>query len=295
MTLNQLGSFAAAAEKLNLTKAAEAIGTNQSTLSLRIKELERGLGVALFVREGRTVRLTGAGALLFEQIVPILKKLDEVELLVKNAGRAESGTLKLISTNYYYEPLFKGIEVFLELYPSAQIQSGFQVFVEISKDIAFGRADLGISPTYESAPFMNIFDYLVLEQDDYCAVLPKEHPLHKKGGITMMELKNERTYISELTYEPVNAMAGGLLDAVGVKAVSTSEGHPIKAVITQARAGVGIALVPRSVAKGAGALNSCVTIDDVDMRFEQLMVWRKDNSNPTVKLFTDFLREYLKG
>src|SRR4051794_41767062 len=59
--VHQLKSFLAVAENLSFTRAAETLFLTQSAVSHQIADLERDLGVELFIRHGRTIELTAAG------------------------------------------------------------------------------------------------------------------------------------------------------------------------------------------------------------------------------------------
>ncbi|RWR25425.1 LysR family transcriptional regulator [Sinirhodobacter populi] len=85
----------AVAEHLNFRHAANALCMNQSTVSIRIKTLEQDLGVLLFERLPRGVRLTPAGRHFVEQVTAGIGQLDHA---VKTAGmlaRGDYGQLRI--------------------------------------------------------------------------------------------------------------------------------------------------------------------------------------------------------
>ena len=85
--------FVAVAEELHFGRAAERLHMSQSPLSRAIRELERELGLVLFVRTTRRVELTPAGAALLERGRRALAEVDLAVDDARRAARSESGVL----------------------------------------------------------------------------------------------------------------------------------------------------------------------------------------------------------
>ena len=93
--LNRLGAFIAVAQCGGFTAAAERLGVTKARVSLDVQRLERALGVSLFHRTTRKVRLTEAGRQLLEDTAPLLAGLhDAVARTHRSAGEV-TGTLRI--------------------------------------------------------------------------------------------------------------------------------------------------------------------------------------------------------
>jgi DNA-binding transcriptional LysR family regulator len=93
--LRHLRYFVVVAEELHFARAAERLHISQSPLSRAIRDLERELGVVLFVRTTRRVEITPAGLLLFERARRALAEIDGAVADVQRMTRGSNGGLRL--------------------------------------------------------------------------------------------------------------------------------------------------------------------------------------------------------
>src|SRR5262249_34138881 len=109
----KLGSFTEAAGRLFLTQPA---------ISLQVKALEKELGERLFDRFGRSIRLTHAGSVLYNQVEVLVGKLDEIQRTVVELKKLERGKLSLgasDTTSIYFLPSL--LKVFLKRHPKIDL------------------------------------------------------------------------------------------------------------------------------------------------------------------------------
>lgn len=98
MNTFQLECFLAVAEYLNFTKAAEQMRLTQPAISNQIKTLEAELGVKLFFRTSRDVRLTKAGTQLIEEAKSILKSFGNIKHRLKETDDERVISSRLAAT-----------------------------------------------------------------------------------------------------------------------------------------------------------------------------------------------------
>lgn len=94
MDLRDLTAFAAIARHQSFSRAAVQLRVAQSALSRRVQRLEHVLGVALFDRHVRGVRLTEAGSLLVEKVDKLVGEIEEIEAAMKRLGRPAAEELR---------------------------------------------------------------------------------------------------------------------------------------------------------------------------------------------------------
>ena len=95
MDIRTYAGFFAAAELANITLAAQRLNITQSALSRQIRTLEESLGLRLFEKSGRNIRLTAAGEALLSRINGVLVADRDLRSFAGDLARGQSGLLKI--------------------------------------------------------------------------------------------------------------------------------------------------------------------------------------------------------
>ncbi|SCK18512.1 LysR family transcriptional regulator [Vogesella sp. LIG4] len=120
--LNGLQVFATVADSGSFTTTAERLGMTKANVSLHISRLETQLGVPLFTRTTRQVRLTDAGQALLAQAQPALLVLRDALQQVGRSDTALGGTLRLTAPiDHFMQSLSPAVTEFASLHPSLQL------------------------------------------------------------------------------------------------------------------------------------------------------------------------------
>ncbi len=122
----QLGSielFCKAAELSSFTAAAEALGLTPASVSRSVSRLESRLGVRLFARTTRNIRLTTEGEIYRQQCQQALEQIAEVERLITGTQKVPGGRLRVsVGTPYAHHRLLPLLPEFQTQYPQIEVE-----------------------------------------------------------------------------------------------------------------------------------------------------------------------------
>lgn len=149
MDIKSMTCFLAVAEKLNFSRAAEALYMSQPALSQRISSLEEELGVSLFQRDHRHVFLTPAGSALLPEIQDIVRRIDALPALAvmnKENQKSRKGHLKVHLDSSIPETMIrvlnKAFDRFYQLYPDVSLSINSVSFGEYENALLTRQADI---------------------------------------------------------------------------------------------------------------------------------------------------------
>jgi LysR family glycine cleavage system transcriptional activator len=136
-----LRTLEAAARHLNFTRAADELGLTPAAVSHQIKEFEEQLGVSLFARTSRSVRLTEAGAVLFEASTDAIDLLNRAVSRAQKLARGQSLLKVTADAHFAAKWLMRRIDGFRAI--RADIELRFDISYEV-RDFDRDDIDVGI-------------------------------------------------------------------------------------------------------------------------------------------------------
>ena len=149
MELRQLKYFIKAAELQNFTEASIASFITQSTLSQQIKQLEDELGIPLFDRIAKRVRLTEAGKRFLPYAIKTVKDADDGKSILKDLMNLNTGTLNIGVTYGLTNLLTKAIFDFSGQYPKIRLTIVFGTTQELLEKLNQSQIDMMLSFSQE--------------------------------------------------------------------------------------------------------------------------------------------------
>lgn len=216
MNLPQLHYFRKLAELQHYTKAAKELYITQPSLSDSIASLERELGVALFQREGRNVRLTKYGKEFYEHVCAALNELERGITLMKERSGHISGTVDIgCIPTLLGDFLSDAVNNYTSFHnPIARFNITQGMTMEIISGVKSGRYDLGICSKVDNEPDLV---FVPLTTQELVVIVNEEHPLADRQGIYLEELRpfQNLTYLLDI---PIGMTVQSLLKPRAVEA-----------------------------------------------------------------------------
>jgi LysR family hydrogen peroxide-inducible transcriptional activator len=189
MEVNQLRYVCAIADTGNFSRAAERCRIAQPSLSQQVQKLEDDLGVKLFDRLGRSIRLTEAGRAFIPRARAILEQLDAARSSAadKNADLRGNVTVGVIPTVApYLMPAYTAS--FAKKFPDAKLR----IIEETTSVLVEGLRDLSIDVAILALPLRHKdLELFPIRTEPLFAVLKKNHPRARAKSLALKDLRGE--------------------------------------------------------------------------------------------------------
>ncbi|HEY0315427.1 MAG TPA: LysR substrate-binding domain-containing protein [Sphingomonas sp.] len=294
MELRHLRYFVGVASELHFGRAAEALGISQPPLSQQIRLLEQELGVQLFERSSRKVRLTTAGRLFLEEARATLAQAEHAIDVTRRAAIGEIGELTIgLAPSTLFVPLIsEAISSFRASHPDVHL-----VFTELGtaplrEAVDGGALDIGFIRN-RAVPILP--DGVIAERlitDRMYVAMRKGHPLSASDApIAVAELANVPMVHYPYDREGFLEDLHGLFAHAGLRPLQVQETSEMSTLLGLVAAGLGISVL-------AGSLRR-LTVDTLHYRelsdalacSSMWMIHRGARANPTAQSFVNLLRD----
>lgn len=247
MEIRQLKAFIAIAEARTFTAAAQRIHYTQAALSMQIKQLEKEVGLPLFIRMPRRVVLTEAGERLLERARLILREHDAALSEIAELAGAERGRLRLGSASGMVsaEALPAILKQLRKSHPHAEVSVTSGTSEELVKKIHAGEIDMA----FVSLPVeARSIETELLSQDQLVAIANPRHPLAGQRVVSAFALAGEKLILSERGGNTRRLIEEFFADA-GLKPKVAMELSRQAAIINMVASDMGVGIVPLSTAR----------------------------------------------
>ena len=245
MQIQQLSYFVAVARTRHFTRAAEAAGVAQPTLSKQIRVLENTVGVALFVRDRGGIALTPAGEALLPHAQRIVIDVENAKHAVQEVAGMRRGRVRLGATPSLCDGLLAdALRRFHDKYPGIDVRVEEGGSRDLTRSLVRGQLDMAlvIVPLHDDAPDLETTPIL---RESLVLASPADAPAASEP-MAIADLRDQPLVMFREGYD-LREVTMNACHAAGFEPNLSVEGGEMNAVLRFVEAGLGVAVVPSMV------------------------------------------------
>jgi DNA-binding transcriptional LysR family regulator len=286
--LRQLRAFINVTEAGSFTDAAQRHRQTQSGLSLLVKELEAELGIRVFDRSTRKIRLTLAGADFYPLALKVLQDLDSAVESTRQLRDKLRGTVRIACTPLYASSLLpKALVEYRKRFPAIHVRLLDSLNEQALLRVISGEADFAVAPQRDTLPDLKEEP---LFKDRFEIVCPANHPLTKRKSLKWHDVL-EHPFVS-LTSDYSRRLQIDL--AANSSALLLQPAHEVSYLTTalgMVNAGLGVTALPSSALPMISPLGLVTLAVDGPVVYRQVCFSTRHGQglSPAAKSFGDFL------
>lgn len=260
ITFQQMAAFLMVAEELNITVVAENNYVSQASLSKMIQRFEERVGVKLFERANRSIKLTAEGRVFYERVLApfqsicdTIEDIREIDAKSKKIIRIGYPSTVNINRDYYHVP--EVVSKFKRSNPDIIIEEGIYEATDLKKLLALGKVDVIFlqdflfekSRSFEMVPIFRLGLYIAVGKDNSAIINGqlnlqrlREQPIYtiaESGGGSLIKYLNEfrlnpteysrvpnfESLIFAISHNPGYALVGNISELTGIRVFPLKE------------------------------------------------------------------------
>ena len=282
--------FCTLAEELHFARAAARLFMTQPPLTQQIKRLEAIVGVPLFVRTTRSVKLTPAGEIMYERARKIATDTQLMLRQARRTARGETGTLVIgITPSAASSPLVSALSHYRDAHPEVRIDLREMNSVDMEPALRSRAVDVALMRPH---PLDADIQTRVIYEEPLRVALRHDHALANQRDVSLQELLE----FPLVGYrQDISPYFRGMLQTLFARAQlkpEIAQESVIPTLLTLVEAGIGPALVPQSLSRLRSDSLRFLPLRDVSGASAQVVVAAlRDQSNPAVEGFSAALAQ----
>lgn len=249
MEFLQLKYFQVVARLEHMTKAAKELNVSQPSLSNSIQRLEKRLGMPLFERQGRQIKLNAYGKTYLRRVEQAFLALEEGERELSDMAGLEHGVISMAVMLPYILPNL--LKDYLTNHPHVRVnQRQAGSLLEMRNELEKAEIDFCISTIPVNGPDI---EWLTLVEEEMCLTVPKGHRFADRESINLSEVADDHfiTLSSKYNYREIT---DGFCRQAGFEPHIAFELEEVSAIQTLVEMGLGVTFtLPLSL--GSRAMN----------------------------------------
>jgi DNA-binding transcriptional LysR family regulator len=282
--MDGLQSFLLVAEELSFRKAAERLNLDQSALSRRIKELEARIGVRLFLRTTREVRMTEAGQAFYERNIQLIDALRDSISLAQRTANGASGRLRVGYMSFAaIIDMPQHVRSFREMFPRVSLDLLYSSTQAQKVELMRNMLDVG----FMIGPFRHPdYDTSVVSEERLVALFPAGHPAVARGGVTVAELSRLPLVLgTSAQWDFYRKLLHTIFESRGLKMNVAFEASSSMGMLGLVAGGLGSTIFPGSIRHMQPTGIEVVEIKDCTVSMQTILAWRKTGLSVTTRNF----------
>ena len=296
MELHQLKYFQTVARLGHVTRAAEELYISQPSLSRSIEQLEQELGVPLFDRQGRRIRLNRYGRILLRRVDFAFEDLERARREIADLIEPEQGEVRLLVLGGSGTHLLpRLLSTFRELHPRVRFQisqEAHDLTFSVLRQIEEGEIDLCFCTSPQDEVEV---EWRPILTDELFLAVPSTHRLAGCDSVQLTELASE-AYVCQQTGASLHAFTESLCQQAGIKPDVVIEVEELSTAWALVAAGAGIAILPGSLWKDAtGSAPIRIRIEGQTHQWTIGVAWDEGQYHylsSATRLFREFILDY---
>jgi DNA-binding transcriptional LysR family regulator len=285
MELRHIEAFVAVADELHFSRAADRLQMAQSPLSARIRTLEAELGVRLFERTNRRVRLTPAGERILGEARATLRAAEATQRAAQRARDGETGLLRL---GFVASAAFLRLPEVLRALRASAPEAEVELLRLNSSDqlhaLAEDRIDAGIARVPPVTGVGWEVGASALAPEPFMAVLPSDHRLAARRRIALADLADEAFVLSgPASRSELLRGIHRMCARAGFTPRVAHEAPDLPSVMGPVAGGLGVSLVPLGIAQLRVPGVTAIALRAEDQSpLATTLVWHAQRAGPLV-------------